>query len=218
MRLPVKKILFSAPLELSNDELSGTKKPTLQLKEEYVESSKPGEQLCQEILCVRSFNGIGKLYLHTVVDTNCGFSFGMLSVLKLAGNAITLLHKAVLPFYKKCHLRIEQIITSERREFGGRGEKSYENYLKLNGILHQKMNFQHQSNTFLERFRETTVEKFIKLKLKELTVFDSIEAIQQDFEIWLQHYNNEPQPSNGNYGKSPSERIVKYLESINIST
>lgn len=57
------------PFELSAEQLAALEGHNPTLKERHVESSRPGELLCQDTFLVGSFTGIGKVYLHSVVDT-----------------------------------------------------------------------------------------------------------------------------------------------------
>jgi len=60
-----------------------------------------GKQLIQLNIFVGSINGIGSLYLYSVVDTCCGFAFGRLSDSKQQKTAIALLYRVVLPILQR---------------------------------------------------------------------------------------------------------------------
>ena len=47
-------------------------------RERHVESSRPGELLCQDTYLVGIFKGVGKVYLHSLVDTYGSYAFGFL--------------------------------------------------------------------------------------------------------------------------------------------
>ena len=48
---------------------------------------------------VGSLKGIGRVYLHAVVDTHGSYAFGFLHVSKQPEAAVAVLHNDVLPFY-----------------------------------------------------------------------------------------------------------------------
>ena len=45
--------------------------------------------------------GVGKVYLHAVVDTYGSYAFGFLHVSKQPEAAVAVLHNDVLPFYRE---------------------------------------------------------------------------------------------------------------------
>jgi hypothetical protein len=53
----------------------------------------PGELLCQDTLFVGNLKGIGKVYLHAVVDTYGSDAFGFLHVSKQPEAAVAVVHK-----------------------------------------------------------------------------------------------------------------------------
>jgi transposase InsO family protein len=73
----------------------------------------PGHVLC------RYLKGIGKVYLHAVVDTFGSYAFGVLHVSKQPEAAVAVLHNDVLPFYRDLDLPIGAVLTDNGREFCG---------------------------------------------------------------------------------------------------
>lgn len=80
---------------------------------------------------------MGKVYLHTVVDTFGSFAFGFLHTTKQPEVVVAVLHNDVLPFYAAHGLRVENILTDNGREFCGTEAHPFELYLALNDILHR---------------------------------------------------------------------------------
>ena len=68
-------------------------------RERHVESAAPGELLSADTFFVGSLKGVGKVYLHAVVDTFGSYAFGFLHVSKQPEAAVAVLHNDVLPFY-----------------------------------------------------------------------------------------------------------------------
>lgn len=66
------------PIELSSEQLTPLEQVNPCYRERHVESGRPGELLAQDPFFVGSFKGVGKVYLHTVVDT-----YGYLRPLRL---------------------------------------------------------------------------------------------------------------------------------------
>ena len=66
---------------------------------------------------VGSLKGVGKVYLHAVVDTFGSYAFGFLHVSKQPEAAVAVLHNDVLPFYRNLDLPVGAILTDNGREF-----------------------------------------------------------------------------------------------------
>ena len=69
-------------IALSNEQIAFLEKQNPCFRERHVESSRPGELLCQDTFFVGNLKGIGKVYLHAVVDTFGSYAFGFLHVSK----------------------------------------------------------------------------------------------------------------------------------------
>ena len=82
--------------------------------------------------------GVGKVYLHAVVDTYGSYAFGFLHVSKQPEAAVAVLHNEVLPFYHRLDLPVNAVLTDNGREFCGTETHPYELYLDLNGIEHRR--------------------------------------------------------------------------------
>lgn len=52
--------------------------------------------------------GVGKVYLHTVVDTFGSYAFGVLGTSKKPEWAVSVLHNDVLPFYEERDIVVEK--------------------------------------------------------------------------------------------------------------
>jgi hypothetical protein len=70
-----------------------------------VTSSAPGELLSADTFFVGSLKGVGRVYLHAVVDTFGSYAFGFLHVSQQPQAAVAVLHNDVLPFYRNLDLR-----------------------------------------------------------------------------------------------------------------
>ena len=182
------------------------------------QSSKPGEQLCQEAVFVGLFNGFQRLYLHLVVDTCCNYAFGLLHESKQQLPAVTLLHREVLPFYRKHHLHVQRIVTNERWAFADPADHSYKNYLERNNLLHLKTLPRQPMNGAIKQFLQTLHKEFFRTKLHGNHACGSLEALQQDLNQWLLIYNTRRQAVKREMGKSPLDMIIQYHEAAECSS
>ena len=165
------------------------------------------------------FKGIGKVYAHTCVDTYSSLGFAFLHTSKEPEAAAALLHNDVLPFYQQHKVPVQAILTDNGREFCGSENHlethPFEVYLLLNDISHRRTRVRSpQTNGFVERFHRTLQEEFFAMQLRK-TLYESVEALQEDLDAWLEFYNRErPHLGYRNHGRRP---IDTFLNNINNS-
>jgi len=181
-------------------------------KERHVESSAPGELLSADTFFVGSLKGVGKVYLHAVVDTFGSYAFGFLHVSKQPEAAVAVLHNEVLPFYHRLDLPVNAVLTDNGREFCGTETHPYELYLDLNGIEHRRTKVRTpKTNGFVERFNGTVLDEFFRVKMRE-NFYDSVEPLQADLDVWLHHYNTErPHLGYRNMGRRPIDTVMQFV-------
>lgn len=180
--------------------------------ERHVESSRPGELLSQDSKLVGTLSGIGRIYLHCVVDTYGSYGFGILHTSKQPEAAVSVLYNDVIPAYKEWGIPLETILTDNGREFCGTDAHPYELFLRLNDLVHRTTRVRRpQSNGFVERFNRTVKEEFIQVAFRK-TLYTSVDQLQDDFDDWLYHYNHErPHRGYRNMGKRPIDTIKKFI-------
>lgn len=200
-------------LELSPEQVAYLEKQNPAFRERHVESSKPGELLSQDTFYVGHLKGVGRVYLHTAVDTYNSYGFGFLHTTKQPEAAVALVHNDILPFYAEHGLRVENLLTDNGREFCGTDAHPYELYLTLCAIQHRTTRVRRpQTNGFVERFHQTVLNEFFSVKFRE-TFYASVEDLQADLNTWLRHYNCErPHQGYRNQGLRPMDRLLQYLE------
>jgi len=181
--------------------------------ERHVESARPGELLGQDTFYVGTFKGVGKVYLHTVVDTYGSHAFGVLGTSKQPEWAVSVLYNDVLPFYQQHEIPVGAVLTDNGREFCGTETHPYELFLALADIQHRKTKVRRpQTNGFVERFHRTVLDEFFRVQLRT-TLYESLEALQTDLDQWLEYYNRErPHQGYRNRGKRPYDTVTEYLQ------
>lgn len=203
----------SEGIELTGEQVAFIEKQNPCFRERHVESSRPGELLCQDTFFVGHLKGVGKVYLHAVVDTYSSYAFGFLHVSKQPEAAVAVLHNEALPFYQERGLRVEAILTDNGREFCGKGSHPYELYLELNEIEHRRTRVRRpRTNGFVERFNRTVLDEFFRVALRT-KFYESVESLQADLDVWLEHYNTQrPHQGYRNMGRRPIDTINQHLE------
>jgi transposase InsO family protein len=201
-----------AAIELSPEQTAFLEKLNPCFRERHVESERPGQLLSADTFMVGSLKGIGRIYLHAVVDTHGSYAFGFLHVSKQPEAAVAVLHNDVLPFYDKLDLPVEAVLTDNGREFCGTERHPYELYLALNDIEHRKTKVRSpQTNGFVERFNGTVLEEFFR-PVMHAKLFASVEALQAELDTWLRHYNHErPHLGYRNQGRRPWETVERFV-------
>ena len=106
-------------IELSAEQAAFLEKLNPCFKERHVESGRPGQLLSADTFMVGTLKGIGRVYLHAVVDTYGSYAFGFLHVSKQPEAAVAVLHNDVVPFYARLDLPIGALLTDNGREFCG---------------------------------------------------------------------------------------------------
>jgi transposase InsO family protein len=199
-------------IELSPEQVAFLEKLNPCFKERHVESGRPGELLSADTFMVGVLKGIGRVYLHAVVDTYGSHAFGFLHVSKQPEAAVAVLHNDVLPFYERLGLVVGAVLTDNGREFCGTERHPYELYLALNDIEHRKTRVRTpRTNGFVERFNGTVLEEFFR-PVMHAKLFESVEALQADLDAWLHHYNHErPHLGYRNQGRRPWETVEIFL-------
>lgn len=202
-------------LELSQEQITAIEKANPVFRERHVESSRPGELLSADTFLVGHFKGIGKVYLHAMVDTFGSYAFGFLHTSKQPEAAVALLHNDVLPFYQQRALAVSAVLTDNGREFCGKETHPYELYLALNEIEHRRTKVRTpKTNGFVERFQRTVLEEFFITALRT-TFYETVAALQADLDRWLHFYNSErPHQGYRNLGRRPIETVDLFLQPV----
>ena len=203
-------------IELTPEQVVQIEKANPCFRERHIESSQPGELLAQDTFFVGTLKGVGRVYLHVVVDTYSSYAFGFLHTTKQPEAAAAVLHNDVFPFYREKDIPVKTILTDNGREFCGRDTHPYELYLQLNDIEHRRTQVRRpQSNGFVERFNRTVLDEFFRTAFRT-KFYEAVDALQDDLDAWLVYYNNErPQQGYRNRGKRPADTINEFLESRN---
>ncbi len=210
--LALERANAETPIEFTAEQVAFLEKLNPCFRERHVESGAPGELLSADTFFVGSLKGVGKVYLHAVVDTYGSYAFGFLHVSKQPEAAVAVLHNDVLPFYRRLDLPVKAVLTDNGREFCGTERHPYELYLELNGIEHRRTKVRSpKTNGFVERFNGTVLDEFFRVKMRE-TFYETVEALQTDLDAWLVHYNTErPHLGYRNQGRRPIETINSFM-------
>lgn len=200
----------SEPIELTAEQIRLIERANPCFRERHVESSRPGELLCQDTFYVGQLKGIGKVYLQAVVDTFGSFGFAFLHTSKRPECAVAILHNDVLPFYREQGVEVGAILTDNGREFCGTDAHPFELYLALSDLEHRKTRVRRpQTHGFVERFQRTLLDEFFRTALRS-TLYESVEALQKDVDAYLRHYNYErPHRGYRNMGKRPIDTLTQ---------
>jgi transposase InsO family protein len=203
--------------ELSEEQVNVLEKHNPCFRERHVESARPGELLSADTAQVGRLAGVGRVILHAVVDTYGSHAFGTLHPSKQPEASAFVLHDQVMPFYQQHGLEVSAILTDNGREFCGTDAHPYELYLELQSIQHRRTRVgSPRTNGFVERFIRTAKEEFFQVALKR-RLYETIDDLQEDFEVWLAHYNTErPHLGYRNMGACPIETVLRFSQPVRL--
>jgi transposase InsO family protein len=175
-----------------------------------IETHHPGYLGAQDTYYVGYIKGVGKIYQQTFIDTYTRVGFAKLYDRKNALVAADMLNDKVLPFYQQQDVQLLRIITDRGTEYcGAREHHEYQLYLTIEDIDHTKTKAKSpQTNGICERFHRTMQDEFYAIAFRK-KMYDSIDSLQIDLDLWMEHYNNE-RPHSGRYcyGKTPMETFT----------
>ena len=200
--------------ELTEEQIRLIEKANPCFRERHVESAYPGQLLCQDTFYVGRIKGVGRIYLQAVVDTFCSLAFCKLYTSKRPETTVDALYEQVLPFYAQHGLLIEAILTDNGTEYKGRPMiHLYEIFLEFNDIQHKYTKVgRPRTNGFVERFNRTVLDEFFRTAFRE-KFYESVEALQEDLDHWLEYYNQErPHRGYRNLGRRPFETFELGLQ------
>jgi transposase InsO family protein len=157
-----------------------------------IETAHPGYLGSQDTFYVGNMKGVGRIYQQTFVDTYSKVACARLYTTKTPITAADLLNDRVLPLFENQGVALLRMLTDRGTEFCGRPEQhDYELYLAVNDIDHTKTKAQSpQTNGICERFHKTILNEFYQVAFRK-KIYTTIEALQNDLDAWMTHYNNE---------------------------
>jgi len=180
--IKLEELAAEQAIELTPEQVALIERANPCYRERHVEGSRPGELLAQDTFYVGRLKGVGRVYLHAVVDTFSGHAFGFLHTSKRPGAAVAELHSDVLPFYRQHGIKVSSLLTDKGWEFCGSDSHPYEIYLELNDIEHRRTKVRcSQTNGFVERFKRTVLDEIFRSAFRA-KFYETVEALQSDLD------------------------------------
>jgi transposase InsO family protein len=157
-----------------------------------IETAHPGYLGSQDTFYVGTLKGVGRVYQQTYVDTYSKIAFAKLYTTKTPITAADMLNDKVLPFFESHELPVLRILTDRGTEYCGRRDThDYQLFLAVNDIEHTKTKVKSpQTNGICERFHKTILQEFYQVTFRK-KLYESIDALQADLDVWIDWYNNE---------------------------
>lgn len=212
--LMLEEMALGGSIELTAEQTETIERANPCFGERHLESSSPGELLCQDSMCVNYIKGIGRIYMQAVVDTYGSYAFATLQLDRSPEHAVAVLGDLVMPCFERWGLIVSTILTGSDSQYCGQGRHPFEAYLALNDIEHLTVKAGSPKNGFVEKFRRTFVDEFMQPSLRSGRNV-SIESLQEELDAWLKRYNEEgAQGGYRNMGKCPNEMVIQYLGSV----
>jgi transposase InsO family protein len=211
--LRLERSVKEQPFELSDDQIRLLERFSPEFRERHIETRYTGDLVAVDTFFVGTLKGVGKVYLQSVIDCYSRYSWGRLYTSKLPVTAVHVLNEDVLPFFEEHDARITTILSDNGREFCGRADNHpYELFLQLEEIEHRTTKVRRpQSNGFVERLHRTLLDEHFRI-VGRTKWYESVEAMQEDLNAYLQHYNTErPHQGRGMNGRTPYQVFIDGL-------
>jgi len=201
-------------LILSEAQIMALEKAKLEKEESgEIETEHPGYLGAQDTFYIGTLKGVGRIYQQTFLDTYSKVAFAKIYDRKNALVAADLLNDRVLPFFEEQGIPLLRILTDRGTEYcGAREHHEYQLYLDLENIEHTRTRARRpQSNGICERFHKTILNEFYRVAFRK-KIYQSLDQLQADVDIWLAEYNQE-RPHSGKYcfGKTPMQTFLDSL-------
>lgn len=184
---------------------------------QHVESSAPGELLCQDTFCWGTLKGVGKVYVQVVVDAFCSLAFAKVYTSKMPVTAADTLYERVLPFYEALDVPVRAVLTDNGREFCGKPESHpFELLLAMEGIEHRTTKIATpRTNGFVEHMNRTLLDECFRVAGRQ-TWYITPAEIQRDLDTFLRYYNLER--SHQGYRLKGRTPAIALREALNLET
>lgn len=175
-----------------------------------IETHHPGYLGAQDTYYVGYVKGVGKIYQQTFIDTYSKVAQAKVYDRKNALVAADMLNDRVVPFFEQHDIPLLRVLTDRGTEYcGAREHHEYQLYLAIEDIDHSKTKARSpQTNGICERFHKTIQEEFYAIAFRK-KVYNSLEELQKDLDIWIDHYNRQ-RTHTGKYcfGKTPYQTFL----------
>lgn len=181
-----------------------------------IETHHPGYLGAQDTYYVGHIKGVGKIFQQTFIDTYSKVATVKLYDRKIALVAADMLNDRVVPLYDQYAIPLLRVLTDRGTEYcGAREHHEYQLYLAIEDIEHSKTKAKSpQTNGICERFHRTMQDEFYATAFRK-KIYNSLEELQTDVDVWLEYYNNErPHTGKHCYGKTPMQT---WLDSIHLA-
>jgi transposase InsO family protein len=211
--LRLERSVKEQPFELSDDQIRLLERFSPEFRERHIETRHTGDLVAVDTFFVGTLKGVGKVYLQSVIDCYSRYAWGRLYTSKLPVTAVHVLNEDVLPFFEEHDARITTILSDNGREFCGRADNHpYELFLQLEEIEHRTTKVRRpQSNGFVERLHRTLLDEHFRV-VGRTKWYESVEAMQEDLNTYLQQYNTErPHQGRGMNGRTPYQVFIDGL-------
>jgi transposase InsO family protein len=157
-----------------------------------IETAHPGYLGSQDTFYVGTLKGVGRIYQQTFIDTYSKVAICKLYPTKTPITAADLLNDRVLPFFEESSLALLRMLTDRGTEYCGSAEShDYQLMLAVSDVEHTKTKVKSpQTNGICERFHKTVLNEFYRTAFRK-KIYETIEDLQKDLDVWLYQYNND---------------------------
>ncbi|HOT47115.1 MAG TPA: IS481 family transposase [Spirochaetota bacterium] len=198
-------------IELTEEQVRLLEKFSPEYRERHIQADFTGHLVAMDAFLVGTLKGIGRVYLQTVIDCHSRYARGRMYTTKVPVTAVQTLNNYVLPFFEEHNVKVETVLTDNGRGYCGRPEKHpFELFLQLEDIEHRATKVRRpQSNGYVGRLHRTFLDGRFRIAGRT-NFYESVQEMQNDFDTYLEHYNNERSHQGRNMnGRTPYQAFVE---------
>ena len=214
--LRLEKTMHKQAFKLSDKQIRLLERFNPEFRERHIHAPFTGHLVAVDTFLVGSLKGVGRVYLQSALDCHSRFVWARLYNSKLPVTAVHVLNHDVIPFFEKHNSSIQTILSDNGREYCGRPDNHpYEIFLQLEAIEHRTTKVKRpQSNGFIERFNRTILDEHFRIQGRK-KLYDSIDQMQKDLDLYLHRYNYERSHQGRNMnGRTPYQVFKEGLPKI----
>ena len=130
--LRLEKTVREQNFELNDEQVRLLERFSPEFRERHIETKHTGDLVAVDTFFVGTLNGVGRVYMRSVIDCHSRYAWGRLYTNKLPVTAVHILNEDVLPFFEEHKAQVSTILSDNGREFCGRPDRHpYELFLQL---------------------------------------------------------------------------------------
>ena len=107
-------------IKLNEEQIQALERFDPEYRERHIEVNATGELVAVDTFFAGTLKGVGKVYIQTVLDCFSRYVWARLYTSKMPVTVVQILNNHVLPFFEEHGVKVQTILSDNRREYCGR--------------------------------------------------------------------------------------------------